>query len=292
MNHYQKLQTKILVACLEDQTIQGVILIGSQTRPGSLVDELADLDLILYTTDTAEFKTMPHWIESLAPIWIPDFSYTGGGDPEWMIIYEGGYKIDYIFAPIQPDQSLHEALGSSHYRIVFPRGIQVLLDKTASKDLPLPRFNLEAAAHPTTAEFKDANDHFLLDASRTAKLILRQDLWRAKDSCDGDLKNKLLTMIEWHARTKFGLEQDTWYDGRYLAQWADPTITAALPGTFAAYDMADLLRAFQANLHLYHQLACETAAALDYQYPTPGQTAAINWLQALTNDKAFKQIHD
>ena len=83
MNHFQSLQTKIIAACEADDFIRGVILIGSQARTG-IVDELADLDLILFTTDTAIYTTMPAWIESLSPIWIPDFSYTGGGDPEWM----------------------------------------------------------------------------------------------------------------------------------------------------------------------------------------------------------------
>ena len=35
---------------------------------------------------------------------------------------------------------------------------------------------------------------------------------------------------------------------------------AELPGTFAAYDQADLRRALLATLHLYHWLAGETAA--------------------------------
>jgi aminoglycoside 6-adenylyltransferase len=281
MTDFQSMQIKIISACREDETIRGVIVIGSQTRSGPIVDELADLDLVLYTTNTVAFTTMPQWMKTPAPIWIPDFSYTGGGDPEWMVIYEGGYKIDYIFAPIQPDQTLHDALASSHYRIVFPRGIQVLLDKTGSADASLQPFNLEAAVHPTTAEFQSTTDNFLLEASRTAKLIQRQDLWRAKASCDAELKKKLLRMMEWHARAKYGRERDTWYDGRYLAQWADPEVAAALPTTFAAYDTADLHRAFHATLDLYYQLALETAEVLSYPYPTPGQDAALSWLRTI-----------
>jgi hypothetical protein len=58
-------------------------------------------------------------------------------------------------------------------------------------------------------------------------------------------------------------------------------VTDVLPDTFAAYDTADLHRAFHVTLNLYHQLAAETAAALNYPYPTTGQEATLNWLMAL-----------
>lgn len=86
-------------------------------------------------------------------------------------------------------------------------------------------------------------------------------------------------MVEWQAKAKFGLTHDTWYHGRYLSQWADPQVVAALPETFAVYETADLQRAFQATLTLYDQLAAETAAILNFDYPTAGQQAALTWLK-------------
>ena len=280
MSDFQRLQTNILAACQELDAIQAVLLIGSRARRESPADGLADLDLLLFVLDTAEFIPMADFVASVGHIWLADFSYTGRGDPEWMVVYEGGLKVDYIFTTILPGQTLQENLASTPYQIILPRGFRVLMDKTASQgQVALDLDAINESAHPTAIEFQAANDTFLLEASKVAKFIQRWDMWRAKDGCDNGLKKRLLTMIEWHAKAKFGLVHDTWYHGRYLDQWADPGVVAALPETFAAYETADLQRALQATLTLYDQLALETAAKLGFQYPTDGQMAAFNWLK-------------
>jgi aminoglycoside 6-adenylyltransferase len=282
MDNYHTLQTKIVSACQQADAIRALILVGSRARKDRPLDDHADLDFILLTPDPEAVKIMPPWIESLAPIWVPDYSFTGAGDPEWMVIYEGGYKVDYTFHKIQPQQTLQEALAVMPYQSVLYRGFEVLLDKTSSQGKISWHFNEDnQPAHPAEESFKTANDNFLLEAVRAARFIDRGDLWRAKAACDTDLQQRLLTMIEWHARAKNGLTHDAWYDGRYLSEWADPMVTDVLPDTFAAYDTADLHRAFHVTLNLYHQLAAETAAALNYPYPTPGQQAALNWVMAL-----------
>jgi aminoglycoside 6-adenylyltransferase len=98
--------------------------------------------------------------------------------------------------------------------------------------------------------------------------------------CDSILKEQLLTMMEWHVRAIHGPQHDTWYNGRYLSEWADPQAAAALPATFAAYNPADLRRALQQTLTLYDRLASETAAHLTLSYPTPGQQATLTWLKS------------
>ncbi len=280
MSNFQRLQSNILAACQELSAIQAVLLIGSRARTAPPADALADLDLLLFTPDTADFIPMPDFISSVSNIWLSDFSYTGRGDPEWMIVYEGGLKVDYIFTTIQPGQTLQENLETTPYQIILPRGFRVLMDKTPSRSqITLDLEGINEPAHPTATEFQAANDTFLLEASRAAKFIQRQDMWRAKDGCDSGLKKRLLTMIEWHTKAKCGLEHDTWYHGRYLNQWAAPDVVAALPDTFGAYELADLDRALQATLNLYDQLAGETAEILGFHYPTAGQQAALNWLK-------------
>jgi aminoglycoside 6-adenylyltransferase len=284
MTVYDDLQVKIVAACREMEAIRAVILVGSRARKDRPLDEHSDLDLILFTPDLAAVQMMPGWIEALAPVWIPDYSYTGPGDPEWMVLYEGGYKVDYTFHKIQSGQSLQAVLAVMPYQSVLLRGFEILVDKTASQgDISWVFDEVNQPIHPTAEQFKTANDNFLLEAARAARFIERGDLWRAKMLCDTTLKQRLLTLIEWHAWAKNGLDYDTWYDGRYLSEWANPVVTAALPETFAVYETADLRRAFQATLTLYDQLAAETAAVLNLVYPTPGQEAAANWLRTLVD---------
>jgi aminoglycoside 6-adenylyltransferase len=97
------------------------------------------------------------------------------------------------------------------------------------------------------------------------------------------LKQRLLTMLEWHARALHGLEHDTWHDGRYIEEWADRHALAALPHTFGAYERADLRRALSATLELFNTLAQDTAARLCFAYPGASRAQAISWLtQELT----------
>lgn len=279
MLNYQSLQSSIITACQETESIRALLLVGSRARNSRPIDEHADLDYLLFTPDPASVERMPGWIGSLGKIWIPDFSYTRAGNPEWMVVYEGGWKADFVFLNIEPQQTLQELLPTIPYQAVLARGFKVLLDKTASNgNLSWQPDGKDAPCYPSAAEFNAASYNFLLAATRVVRYGERGDLWRAKFACDVDLKDGLLTMIEWHARAKNGIEYDTWYDGRYLAEWADPAVVAALPETFAAYNAADLRRALRANLSLYYKMAEETAAALNLPYPAEGQEAALNWL--------------
>jgi len=87
-------------------------------------------------------------------------------------------------------------------------------------------------------------------------------------------------MLEWHARAVSEPERDFWYEGRFVADWIDPRVLSDLPGTFAAYDRADLKPGLVATLALYRRLANEVAAILNYEcLPSEEQIAA--WISDL-----------
>jgi hypothetical protein len=140
----------------------------------------------------------------------------------------------------------------------------VLIDKTgAVAELRLPK--IETPRTPDQAEFTALINRLWLDASKTAKFIRRADLWRAKQLCDGEMKQHLLTLLEWHAAARQD-RRDVWYEGRFLAEWADPQILAELPATFAAYEITDLTRALLVTLNVSRRLADELAAQLGLAY--------------------------
>ena len=60
-------------------------------------------------------------------------------------------------------------------------------------------------------------------------------------------------MIEWHARATHGWDYDTWYDGRFLHQWADPRTAAGLREADAHYDADDVRRALFATTDLFRR---------------------------------------
>jgi aminoglycoside 6-adenylyltransferase len=171
--------------------------------------------------------------------------------------------------------------GSSPYQAVLQRGVRVLFDRNDPQaKLTLPLSERGSPAHPKPDEFLAVVNHVLLYAARTARFLRRGELWRAKRQCDGDLKQRLLTMLEWHARATKGLEHDTWYDGRFLEEWADPRAIATLPETFATYDKEDLWRALFATLDLFRWLAAETAELLGYAYPALAEDRVTEWIRS------------
>jgi len=54
----------------------------------------------------------------------------------------------------------------------------------------------------------------------------------------------MLQMMEWHARAAKGWTYDTWHNGRFLEEWADPYALKGLRETFAHYDEADIKRGY------------------------------------------------
>jgi aminoglycoside 6-adenylyltransferase len=114
----------------------------------------------------------------------------------------------------------------------------------------------------------------------TAKKAKRGELWVAKSTCDGYLKNLMLRLIEWHAKTKN--DRDTWHKGRFLEQWAEPEVLQELPSTFAGYTRADVQRALLANLRFYERFGREVACALEYRFPDEAYSFAAGQVRQLT----------
>ncbi|MBE0695497.1 MAG: aminoglycoside 6-adenylyltransferase, partial [Anaerolineaceae bacterium] len=59
----------------------------------------------------------------------------------------------------------------------------------------------------------------------------------------------------------------TWHGGRFLEEWADPRVRAALPLIFAPYGSQAIRSALFASMELFDWLSRETAQALGYAYP-------------------------
>ena len=80
------------------------------------------------------------------------------------------------------------------------------------------------------------------------------------------MKRRLIQVLGWHARAG-DPSVDTWHDGRFVEQWADPRALEQLRGTFAYYDAGDVARALTATMELFRWVARETAERLGLSYP-------------------------
>ncbi len=278
---YADLEARIAAWAGDRRDLIAGVVVGSRSRPVRPADEWSDLDLIFFSTAPAGYLQDAGWLGNFGELWASYLDATGSGYPEWFALYPGGLKMDIVFVPVPAGEApdLPGMLASFDFQDVITRGVRILFDKTGFQG-DLPAFSGAAALPPLPADsdFRAAIDRFWINTAKALKLIQRGDLWRAKQTCDGELKACLLTMLEWHARCVYNPGQDTWYDGRFLSTWADPRAQAALPATFPAYDQVDLRRALLAILDLYTWLARETARALGFSYPCPNDTAILTWL--------------
>jgi aminoglycoside 6-adenylyltransferase len=243
--------------------IHAVVLAGSYARTDAISDVWSDLDLVLFVTDPGSFVAGAAWLHRFGEVLAPRLNDTGRGTPEWLVLYGNGTKADFMFVAGAGD--LPQMLAAFPYQDVLRRGVRVLVDKTPSAGQPLPSVEPVPPVSPSATEFANTVYAVLVAADKTARLLCRVDLWRAKMLCDGEIKSHLLAMLAWHAQAHGA--QDTWYEGRFLNAWADPRALAALPATFALYDPTGLWRALEATLDLFGWLATETAARCSYPFP-------------------------
>ena len=269
---YPNLETNFITWAQAQPNIRAAIVVGSRARVEPPPDEWSDLDLIVYATAPHRYAQESAWLETFGPVWLAHHNTTFAGDAEWMVLYAGGLKVDFVLA--QAANSLQTAINQSPYHIVLRRGVRLLFDKDSPKTelhLPLPT----APAPPSEADYLALISAALLTATRTARLLQRGELWQAKAACDTALKGHLLTLLEWQATIKSNTPPDVWYDGRFISHWADPQALADLPATFARYEQADLWRALFATLTLFERLALEVGVALGYAYPA--EMVAHRW---------------
>ena len=278
---YEDLEQAFIAWAQTQESIRSAIVVGSRARETHGADQWSDLDLVVFAADVQPFVADSAWLGALGEVWLVVPNRTGRGDPEWLVLFDGGLKVDFVFV-VAPDasQPLALLLESSSYHFVYQRGMRRLFDKNDPEEThPLPVFTPPAPSPPSPQEFANLIQQFLLNVTRCARFIRRGDLWRAKFMCDHVLKQQLLTMLEWHILAMRGLAIDVWHDGRFLSEWADARALASLPHTFAAYDARDLRRALLATLDLFRWLAQETAARWGYPYPQEVESKISDWLQ-------------
>lgn len=261
--------------------VRAIVVVGSQARRDRPADQYSDLDLILFAGDPQTLAAQPDWLKAFGVIWSAALDHTGAGEVEWLVLFDGGLKADFVLAQAEGN-SLVEMLKRSPHQGVLSRGVRVVVDKTTDAGLAAPpQLVPQESSLPDSRAFRTLADRFYIQAARAVKLVRRGDLWRAKFAVDCEMKSTLLSMLEWHARLVRNPHGDTWYDGRYLDEWADPRALEDLTASFAAYEQDDLQRAWQATVELFWWLAGETAQKLDVDFPTPTDTTVYHWMGSL-----------
>lgn len=262
--------------------ISAVIIVGSRARADHPADEWADLDVIVVTADPERYLSTVDWLESIGKPLLTFLEPTAsGGQMERRVLFEGMLDVDFSIIPKEIAQQLMEDGIPPQIAEIFRRGTRVLVNKDGnaaqisahiSSAEPSPR------RPPGEHEFLGVIYDFLYHSVWTVKKLGRGELWTAKFCLDSYMKSKcILRMMEWHARASKGWTYDTWYDGRFLEEWADPYVLKGLRETFAHYDEADIRRGLLATMSFFRKIAMEIAEKLGFSYPIELDKQVTEW---------------
>ena len=284
---YDALIARLVCWAEAEDNVRGAALIGSRARTDHPADAWSDLDVILLARDPQPLWTETDWLHQLGEPWLMfrEPRAVGAGH-ERRVLYAGGLDVDLIPEGVaELEQALRMGLPS-HVVDIIHQGMRVLVDKdglwarvrAASPEPQPPR-------PPSEEAFLNVVHDFWYHTVWTAKHLCRGELWWGKICCDSYLKGRVLTMIEWHARTVRAADADTWMRGRFLEEWADPRAVTALSEAYAHYDPEDVWRALGVTMDLFRWLSMETAEALGITYPERGAHHAEGLVRRLYHDR-------
>jgi aminoglycoside 6-adenylyltransferase len=267
------------------EPIRAAFIVGSRARTDRPADDWSDLDLAVVVTDPAPFLTTTDWLANIAAPHLTFLEPTAvGGQLERRVLFEGSRDVDFAFVPVSmiADLNRQGLPDGDGVTLLLQRGAKLLFDKDGDVRTLLASVPPRPAPHvapPSEAVFTELINDVLYHLVWCAKKAKRGELWYATLACNGDMKHRLLRMIEWHTQVRHQWRLDTWHQGRFLEAWADPEIVKVLPATFAMYDACDVQRALKATLDLFHDLATTVARDLCFPYPEAAHAYVDQWLE-------------
>jgi aminoglycoside 6-adenylyltransferase len=239
---------------VDDPDIRRLVLVGSRAR---LInpDALADVDLQVYAVTTARYTEDERWLSAIGDPWVCVRDEYADGDVRVLtrlVIFDGGVKVDFAFYPA----------GSVSTGIRSGLAHRTLVEKEAA---PAPSPSIPQIVRPSEAEFRRVVEEFWFEAWHIAKYLARDELWLAK-ARDWAAKEFLLTMIAWHEQFARGRAVDPDAVGKREA--FETETWRALHASFAGFTRGESWQAAVVTMDLFRRLATETAAALDFTYPS------------------------
>jgi len=261
---------KILRYFEQDSGILALIVIGSRAR--DTADEYADLDVIVVTASPRDYLDSDDWLENIGPFQISFLEESFLGSKARRTLFDDCMDADLII--LNPEQ----AKGIQEIPGLFARGYRVIKDE-AGISAGLREINAEESIIMTEGKFQNLANDFWFHSIWAAKKLLRGDLFTAKYCIDVYMKRLLLTLIE--ARAQLNGCGDTWYNGRFIEQWADQWVLERLSAAYTTYNVEDIARALLVNMDFFADMAAEIAHKRDCAYPKNAETRAYQTVRKL-----------
>lgn len=244
-----------------ESLIRALVVTGSLARSDGSTDVFSDLDVQVITPEGRRYTDDDTWLDDLGEVWIR-FPLRKDA-PYRLVWFAGGVKVDFQF--IHPDRirALTERGALSDE---YQRGYRVVLDKdNLYRKLPSSPRRFPAPAAPSPAEVEGAINEFWFEAIHVAQFIRRREFWVVKRR-DWTMKEKLLQLLEWHARSTGGAETNTWLLGKRISEWADEESQKEIARIWPGWDAAAMWRGLLTQIALFRRLSQQLTRALRSGY--------------------------
>jgi aminoglycoside 6-adenylyltransferase len=275
---YDHLKQELIAWAKIESDIRVVILAGSQARTIKPADEYSDYDIEIFVKDDQiESDQYIQWMRDYSSYWMILADHHGDSK-SWLILYEGGIKVDFSIDTIG---DLQQLVDEGRLWDSQQRGYDIWLDKDglASK-LPSANPLTIPSVAPSQEEFRRCVDGFFYGAVYVAKQIKRDNLWKVKWA-DVYQQYGLLQMLEWHAHAMRDEPIDTWFRGDFMQDWVDTNTWESLHDVFAHFDAQDSKESLLASIKLFRHLTEETANKHQFDYPNKMMSQVIQYIENL-----------
>ncbi len=272
---YEKIESNFIswVKTIED--IRAAFIVGSRARNDHPADEFSDMDIIFFTSKQNYYLTNNEWLNNFGNIHASFVTQTDGGDPECLTLFDGGWQVDFV---IHTTDNLNYLVKNKIIPNNFYRGVKVIIDKDNVVNDIIPKYSKAPQGNILSEDkFLQTINMFWFIVLYMAKQILRNELWVAKVR-DGNLKELLLQMIEWHEKIINGVDYDTWHAGRFLYEWASKETQEELQNSFGHFDRLDSWNALIATMNLFKRLSHEICDRKKFSYPYDLEKSVYKWI--------------
>jgi len=277
-------------------SVRGVIVLGSVAQKGT-EDALSDLDLMVITTKPWKLRG-GEWLAEVGRAPVLSWTYRSpvGGQTVRQVVYDGPFVVDIAttwwvlaalsgatVAAIARFPQLRRVFSSTvveqldTWTQITSRGAHVALDKDGIATRMARPVDGASTPLPSEAEYLNTVHSLFALLLWQSKQLVRGELWMALGTVDQQVKQQLLTMLQWHTVMWRGLTE-TAYSGRHIGEWLDPRWSDSVPKVWARYDRQEAWTALFATLELFSTVANEVADAAQYHYPSDDEQQLRTWL--------------
>ncbi len=269
-----KVLDEILEFANNDENIRAVVLQGSLANPIDRVDELSDLDPLLYVKDIKTLSESDKWLDNFGVIItrLYDEFISKDNIKSYirMVIYEDGLKVDFGLAPIELIKNINDLM---FYKVLVDKDGLIQGDKTTTEKNFYPM-------KPSSTEYQTLINSFFWDINYISKSLHREEMYFAKFMFE-NINKMIRKLLSWHLGTLHNWEVNIGLEGRYLKSLLNGELWNKVLDTFSGSNISDNWKAIYTACDLVRELGNSIATELDFIYPFEQDIIVVKYLKKI-----------